>query len=252
MAVTDPNTIIADSGLVNALYGTAGTAAQATANATADTTIATGDTIEGGMYSTAAGIASGNASIALASGKLQQFQNTRQYLMTAGAQRAGVAGGGFAQSGTALDLARSSLQQNLFQNQVTGVNSDLAAGGYFAQAQAQMAQAQAANTAAAGATANAAGATNIASLATAQNTVTGNFLNQIPGAAATINGVTNPRPTLGGFPGTGGGVTTNPLANLPGSQPGITLPGLGTVGGPATGTNTPTPAAPMPVSPMVI
>jgi hypothetical protein len=145
MANTD--TILAESGLVSALYGAKAAAAQATGNAQAEETEATGDILEGGAYTTAAGIAKGAAQIATVSGQIQQAQNTRAYLQTIGAQKAAISGAGFAQSGSALSLARSSLQQGLLQNQVLGVNAQLQSQGYLQQAQASTAEATAATTA---------------------------------------------------------------------------------------------------------
>jgi hypothetical protein len=180
--VQDLNTILAESGLVNALYGETGTAAIAKGNAAAFTAEAGGAAAEAGQYQIASGIGSENAQTALISGQLQQFQETRQLMQTVGAQKAGIAGAGFADSGSALDLARSSLQQGLLQNQVLGVNANLQAGGYLEQSAATAATGAAATAAAAAANANATAANNQASISSALAASTGNFLKMIPGA----------------------------------------------------------------------
>ena len=207
---------------------------------------ATGDTNEANLYDEASATGLSNAAIEGVSGQLQQYQTQRQVLQTLGAQRSGIAGAGFQQSGTALDLARSSMQQGLLQEQVQGVNSDLAAGGFFTQAAASAAQASAANTAASAANANATGANNIADLAKNQVTTMTGFLNQIPGAANIINSASNPQPQVLGqsiAKFTGGSYGLNGTANQTVNLPGIT---------PTPGPNTPTAPAPSMTIPTVI
>lgn len=160
-------TIEAESGLVNALYGEQGAAASATGQATAETTIATGDIAEEGDYTQAETIAQNNANIALVGGQVQEYQNMRTVMMTVGGQKADIAGAGFQESGTALSLAQSSMMQGVLQNQIIGTNADLQAGGFLQQAAASKAEAAAAATASAAATDLATTDANQASIDTA-------------------------------------------------------------------------------------
>jgi hypothetical protein len=165
------------------LYGEAASAVTAAGEQTALTTEATGTTAEAAQYQTAGQISAQNAATAEVSGQLQQYQNTRTLMNTLGTQRATYASNGFAQSGSALGVARSSLQQGLLQNQVLGVNSQLEAGGYLEQVAASEAEATAATTTAATETAQAATAGNLASLDKQQEAQSKNFLSQISGVS---------------------------------------------------------------------
>ena len=176
----DPTTILADSNLATALYGEAGQLASETGQANAFNIEAQGATAEAAQYDIAGNISTNNANIELVSGQLQQFQNTRNMLKTLGQQAGGYSGAGFQQSGSALNVARSSLQQGLLQNQVIGTNANLAAGGYLEQAAASQAEATTARTAAAAATANATTATNLSAITKANMSVTANFIGQLP------------------------------------------------------------------------
>ncbi len=210
----DPALILANSNLAGALYGELGNTASDTGAAAAYNITAAGDANEANLYDQAAGVGTTNAATELVSGQLQEFQNTRQLMNTIGSQKAGYAGAGFQDSGTTLDVARSSLQQGLLQNQVIGENSNLAAGGYLEQAVANTAAGAAANTAGAAASANAATATTLAGLNTAAAATTSNFINQIPNntVTATPTGITITPP--GGAPGQKIGSTPwNPVVN---------------------------------------
>ncbi len=179
--MADINTITAESGLINALYGEIGQANNAQATAAALALQAGGNDAEAAQYAISGQLSTQNANLELVSGQIQQFQTMRQLTKTIGAQTAGVAGAGFQGSGSAMSLARSSLQQGLLQSQVEGVNSDIAAGGYFQQAASAAAQGTAATTAAGVARVNSTAATNIANLAIGQANMTKGFLSQIPG-----------------------------------------------------------------------
>lgn len=145
-------TQVAESGIINAIYGDQGVAQAAQGQSQAEATEATGDIGESQQYQLAQASANANAQTALAGGQIQQVQNMRNVMQTIGGQQAGIAAAGFGQSGTALSLAQSSMQQGLLQNQVLGINSQLEAGGYIEQGLASAAEAQAANTAASAAT----------------------------------------------------------------------------------------------------
>ena len=184
MATVQPintNLLLAESGLANALYGEQATATQAAGTQNALNIQAGGAAQEAGQYQTAEEIAQQNAKLAGVSGELQQYQNTRVLMNTLGTQAADISGAGFADSGSALSLAKSSLRQGLLQNQVLGENAQLEAGGYLEQAQASAAEAQGAQTTAATESAQAATAGQLSALATAEQTQTHNFLSQIPG-----------------------------------------------------------------------
>jgi hypothetical protein len=185
------STILAESGLLNALYGETAAATSAKGEAAALNVEAAGATAEAGQYGIAGDISAQNAQLAQVSGQLQEYQNTRNLMKTLGAQSAGISAAGFANSGSAVDLARSSLQQGLLQGQVIGTNASIEAGGYFQQAAASAAEATAAKSAAAteGIQSNVAG--QVAALDTANAAATSGYLNMIPGAGANVPGIPN-------------------------------------------------------------
>ena len=242
MAALDPTMVLADSNLATALYGEAGQLASEQGQANAFNIEAQGAAAEAGQYDLAGQISTNNAQTELVSGQLQQFQNTRKLLMTLGSQTAGYAGSGFQASGSTLSVARSSLQQGLLQNQVLGVNANLAAGGYLEQAAASQAEATTARTAAAAANANATTANSLSAITKANMSVTSNFIGQLPAAQA--NSILYP-----GSPGTPGGgpapgaplatvsntslsaVSATPSTALSNWQPGQPAPPPGTPGG---------------------
>jgi len=210
---------------INALIGSvvteSGVAANAAAQSTAEGIIATGDTAEAGAYDVAQSIATGNAQLATANGTLQQYQQMRGVYQTLGSQKADISAAGFANSGTALSLARSSLQQGLLENQVIGQNAALQAGGYYQQAAASGAEATAATTASTAATATATADASQGTLAKA--------------LAQTESGLIN-----SGTTASGASISTTPLGELAnvvssGNAPAIqTTPGVGLNGTPTT------------------
>jgi hypothetical protein len=133
------------------------------AQATAASDLATGDLGEAATYGSAEDIAAANARLATISGQVEQEQEQVQLGQTIGAQKAAVAGGGFAESGSALDLLRSSTQQGLLQQQITGTQAALQSGGYAEQAQAYAGEASAATAAGNSQSALAAGYTQLSS-----------------------------------------------------------------------------------------
>ncbi len=179
-------TILGESGLINALYGEEAAGVQAAGEQTALGTEAAGTQAEAAQYGIAGAISGENAQIAELSGQMQQYQNTRQLMMTLGTQAADISGAGFQESGTALNLARSSLQQGLLQNQVIGINANLQAGGYLEAAAATQAEQQAAQTTAATEQQQASTAGNLSQLATAEAATTNQFLQAIPNSGLTF------------------------------------------------------------------
>lgn len=223
----DLSTILATSNLVNALYSEAGQSENAKGQANAFNISAAGDTTEAGNYDTAAAIATQNAGLEIVSGQLQQFQNLRQLTSILGQQASGIAAGGLSASGSALDLARSSLQRGLLQGQVLGTNANLAAGGYYAQAAADTAQATAARTAASTASANASTASKLSDISLANASTTANFISQIPGAPQTLANLATPtNPATPNFSQPASIVNGKVVSNINPSGGPIGLPGL--------------------------
>lgn len=133
---------------VSDLFGAIDAGVTDFAQADAEGDIATGDAGEASAYQNAAAIAQGAARVAQVSGSVQEAQEGLQVQKTLGSQRAAVAAGGFGESGSALDLLRSSTRQGLLQQQIIGVNAEEQASGYLAQGAASTAEASAASAAA--------------------------------------------------------------------------------------------------------
>jgi hypothetical protein len=74
-------------------------------------TKAAGDILEGQLYSRAAQLAEQNAQFTKMSTDIQEAQANRELLLSQGRTEAEVAGAGFAASGSALDILRSSAAQ---------------------------------------------------------------------------------------------------------------------------------------------
>lgn len=74
-----------------------------------------GSLFESGGYSAAAKIAKQNAQIVKLSTGIQETQTARQALQVIGGQQSAVASAGFSESGSALDLLKSSAQQASLQ-----------------------------------------------------------------------------------------------------------------------------------------
>ena len=148
--------------------------------------LSTGDIAEQTAYTNAGATATANARLALLSGNLQQYQEQLQLGKTLGTQQAQISGGNLSSnSGTALALLRSSTQQGLLQQQITGLNAQLLSGGYTQQGEASTAEA-----AAAGAAGTAASdlSTNLTTLANASKT---NAVNEAAALGQNIPGIGN-------------------------------------------------------------
>lgn len=118
-------------------------------------------------YGKAADIAGGNAQLEEAAGAVQEYQQQREINATIGTQRADVAAAGFKESGSNVDLLRSSLQQGYLTTQLTRTQTNLTEGGYLEQQQAGLAEQQGARTASDAAAAARDAYTSAGSLATA-------------------------------------------------------------------------------------
>lgn len=118
--------------------------------AVSDLTGAAGGLSEASAYSKAAQIATTNEALATESANLQEYALNRQAYQTISAQKSQIAGAGFAQGGSALDLARSSQQQANLAQGVTKIQGEITAGGFAQQAAAYEGQAAAAKAQAGG------------------------------------------------------------------------------------------------------
>ncbi len=97
---------------------------------------AQGDITEAQNYTTAAGLARQNSEFTAQSTKLQELTADRQIYQGIGTERAEVGGAGFQQSGSAVDLLRSSAQQGALQKEVISQQGLMTEAGYNEQATA--------------------------------------------------------------------------------------------------------------------
>lgn len=86
-------------------------------------------------YKKAAGFADQEARISEESTRLQQFQQQRDLYRTLGGQQADIAGAGLANSGSALDIMRSSASQGSLAKQLVGMQGAIQTSGYQAEAE---------------------------------------------------------------------------------------------------------------------
>lgn len=100
-----------------------------------------GATAEAKSYTGAATLANQNAQLTAASTRIQQTQLSRQILQTEGTQTAEVAGAGFQESGSALDLLRSSASQGALAQSLTNIQGAINENAYAEQAGAYTAAA---------------------------------------------------------------------------------------------------------------
>ena len=103
-------------GAVSALFGARGAAASA------------------GSYRQAAGIANQNAILAAQATAIKQVQESRKLYQTIGKQEAQVGGAGFAESGTALNLLRSSTSQGALTKAMIAESGAITQNSYAQQA----------------------------------------------------------------------------------------------------------------------
>ena len=176
-----------------------------------------GDLTEQGLFGQAGDIAHANALLSITAGDVQQAQDQRTLQKTLGAQQAGVAAGGFAQSGTALSLFQSSTQQGHLEQQLDATNAQAKAGGFYAQEAAARAQGSAAGAAAgvAGVTGQGAGV-----LAASNQTRAVNEAAQIAQAAVTKQQTTGQSTQPSFDPTTGAPVALGPQSTIYNTQTG--------------------------------
>lgn len=121
---------------VGQLLGFQGQADEYAAAAEGSRLNATGAGIEAAAYGTAAGIATGNEQSEAIAESVRQIQIMRNVNQTVGGISASVAANGFQQSGSALDIMRSSYQQGALEQQISGLQSEQTQRGYLSQAAA--------------------------------------------------------------------------------------------------------------------
>ena len=109
---------------------------------------AMGDQAEAAEYKQAANLAEQNVAFEQESTNIQTTQANRQIYQTLGAQTTAIAGAGLANSGSAQDLYRSSVQQGNLQKQVIQIQGGIQENAYREAADAYRAQEGAANSAA--------------------------------------------------------------------------------------------------------
>lgn len=116
--------------------------------ASADRAKAAGDRIEAQNYDLASSLASENEKFTETSTAIKQAQLDRNIYQTIGGEQADVAGAGFANSGSALDLMRDSAAQGALTKAVAGQQGLITEAGYQEQAQSYTNMAGAARMAA--------------------------------------------------------------------------------------------------------
>lgn len=114
----------------------------------ADSSKSQADRLEGQNYGLAADLATQNANFTEQSTAIKQAQLARQNTLALGQTEADIAGAGFAQSGSALDLLRSSAQQGALTAAVAQQQGLITEAGYKEQAQSFRTMQQEANIAA--------------------------------------------------------------------------------------------------------
>lgn len=105
-------------------------------NATGLRLKARGDIVAGENYDLASTLATRNSDYTKVSTNIKLMQAARQLYMGMGATTADVAGAGFTQSGSALDLLRSSARDGALTKQVVGSQGLITEAGYDEQATA--------------------------------------------------------------------------------------------------------------------
>ncbi len=136
---------VADTGLLRGsvadILGLQSKASIDEANAAASGIQSAGYQQEVNAYNIVGGIGEENAKVAGIAGDIKALQENRQLRQTIGAQRADIASAGFANSGSSLDLMRSSVQQGALARQLIRIQTAQTQGGYLEEAAASQAEA---------------------------------------------------------------------------------------------------------------
>ena len=109
-----------------------------------------GDLAEASAYSKASKIAASNAQIETRTGAINEMMASRKIYQSIGAEKAQTATAGFAASGSALDLLRSSVQQGALTKQLIANQTAITAQGYMQESAAYSGMATAAKAAGTG------------------------------------------------------------------------------------------------------
>lgn len=123
-------------GTVNAFGGAVDTLFSSRATASSLRLKATGDDMEAGNYEEAAKLAGQNAEFTKESTAVQSAMAERQIYLGIGKEQAEISGAGFANSGTALDLLRSSASQGALQKALVERQGQITEAGYEEQQKA--------------------------------------------------------------------------------------------------------------------
>lgn len=118
----------------------AGTAITDFGSAAADLLMAEGSREAAKAYGQASAIATSNSNLTLRSGQIQEEQESRAITQALGSENADVASAGFKNSGSALYLMKSSLQQGALAKQLISNQTEITAQGYQQQAAAYTGQ----------------------------------------------------------------------------------------------------------------
>lgn len=121
-------------GAVSDLFGGIGSILKGDASAESLRLKAQGDLAEASQYDLAQTLAQQNAQFTQASTGIQQQQQVRNTTMQIGGQKAAISGGGFAESGSGLDILRDSAQQGALAKEVIGQQGQMTQAGYEEQA----------------------------------------------------------------------------------------------------------------------
>jgi hypothetical protein len=128
--MADIGTLVLDiGGAVGSLFAAQGNAAEATS------------------YTSAAQLDEQNAQLSAASTRIQETQTARAVTQSLGTTQADVAGAGFTESGSALDVLKSSAQQGALATSLVNIQGAINENAYAAEAGANLAKAKAANEA---------------------------------------------------------------------------------------------------------
>lgn len=134
-------------GSVASLLGLQSEAVESDAAARAQGLTAAGYGLEAEAYERAAAIADYNAGIEGIAGEIRLLQEERELNRSLGATRAATAAAGFKESGSTIDLLRSSMQDNYLAQALTRTQTALDQAGYIEQAVASRSQRDAASLA---------------------------------------------------------------------------------------------------------
>ncbi len=152
---------------VSNILGLQSSAAVDTANSSASTINSSGYTAETKAYTDVGSIAESNAAISQAYGDVLGIQEQQKLSADIGTEKAAFAANGFKESGSNLDILRSSLQQGYLTQQLNETQTSLNVGGYLAEKAAAKAESLASTAASDSAAALAKAYTSASSLSTA-------------------------------------------------------------------------------------